>query len=201
MLNLSLSPRFDLFRFELPKDWFPDELVEKYTYLLNRDTSVVTDPVNYINESIQGINIPGLSDLTIQQNQISRNTFRPSSSSYNTEPYHENSYKNPANPISLIEKEFKVTFRQNQGLYNYFMLYECVFWHICKPQLFDRGEDVFCIDILNDVGEICCKIKLMQPSVSSLDGLEFSYSKAERSDEAFTLSFNFNNIDFDFTKN
>ena len=61
---LSLSPRYDLFKFELPKTFLPKEVTEKYQKLLAA-TGVVSKPIDYLNESIQGINIPGISDLTI----------------------------------------------------------------------------------------------------------------------------------------
>lgn len=195
---LSLTPRFDLFKFQLPKDWFPDEIVEKYQSIINKNSSVIMDPVSYVNESIVGVTVPGLSDLVINQSQTSTNANPLGRMRYNREPVHDNSYKTLDNPLAHIDKEFTVTFRQNQGLYNYFMLYESIFWHVCKPQQFDRGEDVFKLYIADDKGEISSTIKLYQPLVSSIDGLEFTYSKVERSAETFNVKFSFNNIDFDF---
>ena len=200
MVTLSLSPRFDLFHFELPKDWFPEEVLTKYGELLQKNQTVISNPVDYINESIQGITIPGISELTMVQEQTSTNDHTLGKLRYNREPSHDNYYKVPTNPIQNIGKDFTVTFRQNQGLYNYFMIYETVFWHICKPQMFDKGEDVFKIDILNERGEVCSSILLYQPLVSGMDGLSFSYNKAERSAETFDLTFNFNNINFDFVR-
>lgn len=194
---LSLTPRYDLFKFEFPRDWFPDELLEKYAEVLRKNQAVITDPLDYINESIQGATLPGISDLTIVQQQTSTNDHKLGRMRYNREPFHENSYKTPDNPLAHIEKEFRVTMRQNQGLYNYFMMYETIFWHICKPQMFDRGEDVFKLHILDDKGVINADILLYQPLVTGIDGLEFTYSKVERSTETFNIAFNFNNINFE----
>ena len=44
-----------------------------------------------------------------------------------------------SNPLSRINKEFKVTFRLNQGLYNYFMMYETIFYKYLKP--FDNKQE------------------------------------------------------------
>lgn len=196
---LSLTPRFDLFEFHFPKDWFPEEIVEKYAMALRKNQAVITDPIHYINESIQGITIPGLSDLAVTQQQTSTNDSPLGRMRYNREPAHEQSYRTPDNPLAHIDNTFKVTIRQNQGLCNYFMMYESIFWHLCKPMDFYEGEDLFKIFILDEKGVARSSIKLFQPVVQSISGLEFTYSKVERTAETFDVEFKFNNIDFDFT--
>lgn len=196
---LSLTPRFDLFEFRIPKDYFPQEIYDKYYRLINTDKAVIYDPVNMINESIQAITIPGINDIVQPQPQTSTNTIKRSSKTINREPVHDNFYDVPNNPLDLMDKEFTVTFRQNQGLVNYFMLYETLFHHMCKPILYNKGEDVFIINILSEQGEIYSNITLYQPRIMGMDGLEFSYAKLERSSETFNVKFSFNNLDFDFT--
>ena len=119
---LSLSPRYDLIRFYLPKTFIPKEIEEKYTELLKSDNYTLTTAIDYLNESIQAVTMPGLSDLTVQQMQhgtknIIENTNRRK---LNVSQAHEITYLAPGNPLEKIEKEFKVTFRTNQGLLNYF---------------------------------------------------------------------------------
>lgn len=195
---LSLSPRFDLFHFAFPKDYFPEPVLEKYQRIINKNQAVIIDPVNYLNESIQGISIPGISDLNISQSQSAHNTIRRTPNRINIEPIHENYYPSATNPVNNIEKEFKVTFRQNQGLYNYFMMYETIFYRVCKPELYAKGDDVFTIDLLDEKGSISANIFLMQPLISGIDGLEFNYSKIDRESETFDVMFNFNNVNFEF---
>lgn len=197
---LSLSPRFDLFEFRIPKDYFPQEVYDKYYRLINEDKAVIYDPVNMINESIQGITIPGINELVEPQPQTSTNDIRPNNNRINREPKHDNFYKSPANPIDLMENEFTVTFRQNQGLLNYFMMYETLFHHMCKPILYNKGEDVFTVNILNEKGIAYSQILLYQPIITGIDGLDFNYSKVQRDVETFNVKFNFNNLDFDFIK-
>lgn len=195
---LSLTPRFDLFKFSIPKDFFPKEVIDKYYRILNENQSVIFDPVNMVNESIQGVTIPGISEILEPQPQISYNTNPRGTMRQNVEPHHDNYYKAPSNPIELMEKEFTVTFRQNQGLLNYFMMYETLFHHMCKPLLYEKGEDVFTINILGEKGNVYSQIILYQPQITGIDGLEFSYSKVQRDTETFNVKFNFNNLDYDF---
>ena len=105
---LSLSPRLDLFVFRFPKD--------------------------YLNASIQGVSFPGISDLLVEQQQISQHPENLNAQSglkmkrVNVEPTRNNVTYSPNNILSQIGGEFTVTLRKNQGLYNYFMMYETIFY-------------------------------------------------------------------------
>ena len=80
---LALSPRYDLFKFAFPKDFLPKNIESKYLEILNKNPGVITTPIDYLNESIQGINIPGISDVNIQQVQHSSNSISRNSNRFN----------------------------------------------------------------------------------------------------------------------
>lgn len=194
---LSLSPRYDLFKFAFPKDFLPKNIESKYLEILNKNPGVITTPIDYLNESIQGINIPGISDVNIQQVQHSSNSISRNSNRFNVEPKTDITYTTPSNPLDKIEKQFKVTFRMNQGLYNYFMLYETIFYRICKP--LDYGPDrVLYIELLNEDGVITSRIIFYDVYIDGIDGLDFNFNKLERDAGTFDVTFKFNNIDFEF---
>ena len=130
---LSLSPRYDLFKFSFPKDFLPEVINEKYNKIINKNPGVLTTSIDYLNESIQSITIPGISDINIQQQQHSSNSIKLNDNKTNVEPKTDITYTSSTNPLDKINKEFKVTFRMNHGLYNYFMIYETIFYRICKP--------------------------------------------------------------------
>ena len=198
---LSLSPRMDLFRFVLPKDFLPTEVEEKYYKLFQQNAGVITTPIDYLNESIMGVSFPGISDINIVQDQHGSNSIKESNlgkgmGKINVEPKHEIVYTTPDNPLEKIEKEFKVTFRQNQGLYNYFMLYETIFYKICKPHLYPPIDKLY-IDILNEEGLSIARIVFADCHIDGIEGLEFDYTKLEREVGSFQVTFKFNNIDFE----
>lgn len=194
---LSLSPRYDLFKFALPKDFLPKEVNDKYQKVLSRNAGVLTSPIEYLNESIQGVNIPGIYSLIIDQNQHSHNSNPLGKMRTNVEPIHQNSYKTTANPLENIDREITVIFRFNQGFYNYFMLYESIFWKICKPLNY-KNEEVLYVELLDETGRINARIKFFDCHIDGLDGLDFTYNKLERDSGTFNLKFKFNNIDFVF---
>lgn len=196
---LSLSPRYDLIKFHLPKTFIPKEIEEKYTALLNKDAYTLRSSMDYLNESIQSITLPGLSDITITQQQHGSNSIIPGNglgSLINTEPMHEITYISSGNPLEKMDKEFKVTFRLNQGLYNYFMLYETAFYYACRKERW-HPEDVMYIEILNEDGVVISKVKFMDVYMNGIDGLEFDYTKVDRESSSFDVTFKFNNIDFE----
>lgn len=199
---LSLTPRFDLFKFLLPADFLPKEIEGKYRDILLRNAGIIQSPIDYLNESIQSVSIPGISDLNIAQQQISSNTIKRNQhrlGKINVEPTHEQTYMGSDNPLAKINKEFKVTFRLNQGLYNYFMIYETIFYRYLKA-IGEQQDKVFMIDLLDETGNISSRIKLFDIFIDGIEGLDFTYSKVDRESNTFDVTFKFNNLDFVFIK-
>lgn len=197
---LSLSPRYDLFKFLLPGDFLPKNIEEKYYKILSQNAGVIQKPIDYLNESIQSINIPGISELNTIQEQHGFNPIKRSNTNLgkiNVEPNHGVTYLSSDNPLSKINKEFKITFRLNQGLYNYFMLYETIFYRYLK-NFNEKQDELFIIELLDETGKITSRIKLLDIFIDGIDGLDFTYSKVERESNTFEVTFKFNNIDFEF---
>lgn len=199
---LSLSPRYDLIRFHLPKTFIPTEVEEKYTKFLNTDAYTMKSAIDYLNESIQGVSMPGISGLTITQQQHGSNNIKLDSikKRINVEPMHEINHISSGNPLEKMDKEFKVTFRLNQGLYNYFMLYETAFYYACRKYRWDC-EPVMYIEILNEEGTVISKVKFIDVYIDGIEGLDFNYTKVEREANTFDVTFKFNNIDFEYFVN
>lgn len=200
MHTLSLPPRFDLFRFLLPDTFLPEPIVEKYTKVINKDKNVIVKPIDYLNESIITCSIPGLSDLTMEQHQHSVRTIMENRTSNGIpiEPERKQITYAPTNPLSNIENEFRVEFRKNQGLYNYFMMYETILLKYVKSFDGQYLDQVFWIDILDETGIVVARIRMVDPRIDGIEGMEFGYNKVERSEETFTVTFKFNNIEFEF---
>lgn len=194
---LSLSPRYDLFRFSFPKDFLPKEIEEKYYKILNTNSGVITTPIDYLNESIQGVNFPGMSDILIQQQQHGINSGERRFGKINVEPKHDINYQSTSNPLDKISPEFKVTMRVNQGLYNYFMMYETILHQMSKTKEYNDSP-VLTLEIMDATGVVTSKIYFKQVLMDGIDGLDFSYNKVERESGTFDITFKFNNIDFEF---
>jgi hypothetical protein len=175
----------------------PKEVNDKWQEILNKEPGVLVHPIDYLNESIRGITIPGIDDINITQTQHSTNPIHRDMGRINVDASQNNTYVGSSNPLDKINREFTVTFRMNNGLYNYFMIYETIFYRICKHELYEGGEDLF-IDILNEEGVATSRIKLFQCNIDGIDGLDLAFDKIERQQETFSVTFKFNNIDYVF---
>lgn len=203
---LSLSPRFDLFRFEIPKDFIPEPIREKYAIILNQDKGVIQNPVDYLNESIQSVSIPGMDSLTIEQDQHSQRNVQGLhrfSNYTDVEPGRKNITYTVENPLYKIDNNIKISFRKNQGLYNYFMLYETILYKIGKENSdrYWKDDTTFHLDILNENGNVATSIIFDQPRIEGIEGMEFGFNKTERQVETFDLTIKYNNIHFEFLPN
>lgn len=198
---LSLPPRFDQFRFMIPKEFIPEVIRNKYDEIIAKNANVFTNSMDYLNESIRGIQLPGIENIIVEQQQVSHNRMKqnPTKGKINIEPAHTNSTLISGNILSKISNTFTVTFRQNQGLFNYFMLYETIFWRFCRPELYgSKDSDVFDITFLDENALPTSRMMLMQPEFNGIAGLDFSYDKVSRETDTFEVTFTFNNIQFDF---
>ena len=157
----------------------------------------MTTAIDYLNESIQGVTMPGISELTITQQQHGSNGVSKNGRKLNVEPSHDITYLTAGNPLEKIDKEFTVTFRANQGLLNYFMLYETAFWYACREYSWDC-EPVMFIELMNEDGTVISTVKYIDVHIDGIEGLEFNYSKVEREANTFNVTFKFNNIDFEY---
>jgi DNA-dependent RNA polymerase auxiliary subunit epsilon len=157
---------------------------------------VLVTAIDYLNESIKGTNLPGISDINVAQQQHSTNAVEKTKLRLNVEPKTDIIHTATSNPLDKINKEFKVTFRMNQGLYNYFMMYETIFHYICKPML-RESEPVLYIELLDEDGVVRSRIKYMDCHIDGIDGLDFTFNKTERDSGEFEVTFKFNNIDFE----
>jgi hypothetical protein len=198
---LSLSPRYDLFRFTLPNDFLDKEIAIKYDKIINKLPGVITNSIDYLNESIQGINFPGIQNILVEQTQHGYHSsqFSQTRNSLRIEPSQQTFiYQSSNNPLACINKEFTLTFRYNQGLYNYFMLYENILLQMDKTNMNNEHHNVFMLELLNESGKVISKIYFRDILLDSIEGLEFNYSKVEREAGTFNATFKFNNIDFEF---
>src|SRR5574344_549927 len=110
-MNLSLAPRFDQFRFMIPKEYIPAAVREKYDRMLAKNPSPFMSSMDYLNESIKGISLPAIENLITEQPQISRNSNTENSrlrGRINIEPAHTNVTLSSENILSKINNTFTV---------------------------------------------------------------------------------------------
>lgn len=199
---LSLKGRQDNWRLLFDKDFIPDEITEKYTKVLNMRKSFITQPVDFINETIQKVQVLGFSNATFAQQQTTRNTptrnaDRIAENNFQGS-YDDVQYRAVTSPVSIIDKTLNVQFRMSQGYLNYFILFESFFYKYCRDTSNEQLDTHFNIDIYNEFGEIYARIVLYKPVIDAMDMLDLDFTQPVAQSQTFQVTFKYSNIDFQF---
>ena len=200
---LGLKGRQDAFRLLLPKNFLVPEIEKKYEEILKEKKGWFLTPIDFINETIQKVNVLGFQNATEQQQQPTKGsqpTMSPTRIAQNKFQYggSEFNYRSAVSPIALTDRTFTITFRHTLGYLNYFILYENFWYLFSRDMKYDDMPQAFYVDIINEIGEIYSRIELMFPLIDSMDMLEFDYTQPIASSQTFTVIFKYSNFDFQF---
>lgn len=200
---LGLKGRQDSFRLLLPKNFLVEEIEEKYTNILKEKRGYFLTPIDFINESIQKVNVLGFQNATVQQqqqskgaeptlykNRIESNKFAYAASDFN--------YRSSVSPIALTDRTFNVTFRHTLGYLNYFMLFENFWYQFSRDMKYENMSQSFFVDLFDERGSIYARIELMYPMIDSMDMLEFDYTQPLAQSQTFNIQFKYSNFDLQF---
>lgn len=198
-----LKGRQDGFRLLLPKEFLVPEVEEKYAGILKEKLGYFDSPIDFLNETIQKVNVLGFQDGTIiqdqpvkgaeptmKQNRIKQNQFQYAGSQFN--------YRSGVPPIQLTDKTFNITFRHTLGYLNYFMLFENFWYQFSRDMNYEDLPQRFTIDLFNELGSIYSRVSLFYPMINSMDMLEFDYTQPVAQSQTFTIEFKYSNFDFEF---
>lgn len=197
-----LKGRQDGFRLLFPKEFLVPQIEEKYTKILTDKHGYYLTPIDFVNESIQKVNVLGFQNATVQQQQSSRGepTIDPNRVEQNKFLYAatDYNYRNGVSPISLTDRTFNVTFRHSLGYLNYFILFENFWYQFARDMKYDDLMQRLSIDIINEKGSIYSRIVLFYPLINSMDMLEFDYSQPVAQSQTFNVEFKYSDFDFEF---
>ena len=199
---LALRGRQDNFRLILPKDFLCKEIEEKYSNVLKEKHGVFKSPIDFLNETIQRVEVLGFTDATIQQQQSSRgeplikpdrikqNNFMYPSTDYN--------YRSEVSPIALTDRTINIEFRHTLGFLNYFMVYENFWYMFSRDRTYKELFNRINVDILNELGSIYCRIVLFDPLMNAMNMLSLDYTQPVAQSQSFKVEFKYSNFDFEF---
>lgn len=198
----SLKGRQDGFRLLLPQEFICDEINDKYAKILQNQKSFFTKPIDFLNETIQRVQVLGFSDGTVNQpqpgighplidpNRVKQNKFLHTATDF--------TYRSEVNPLQLIDKTLNITFRHTLGFLNYFLLFENFWYLYSRDKQYEDISFTFNIDIINQNGQVYSKIVLYDPIIHGIDMLDLNYTKPVAESQTFTVIFKYSNIDYQF---
>lgn len=191
----------DQFRLLLPSEIIPEEVEEKYTKILVDAKSFITKPIDFLNETIQKVQVLGFNQGTIEQQQTDKpRLLRTPGEAYNM--YGGSSawqYRSPGSPLSLIDKSVNIDFRHTTGYLNYFLMFESFWYMYSRDTEYLKNLDFnFNVDLLNTNNEIYSRIVLKNPLMDGMDMLDFDYTQPLAPSATFRCIFKYSDIDYQF---
>ena len=189
-------------RILFPREFLHPEVEEKYARILKNKHSFFTRPIDFINETIQKVDVLGFQNGAMIQRQtgtgepiidptrIAQNKFMHTQS--------DHAYRSEVSPLELVDKTLNVEFRHTLGYLNYIILFEN-FWYIYARDMYYKDMvRQFNIELFDEIGEIFCKIIVDDPIINGMDMLTFDYTQPVTSPSSFKIEFKYSNFDFEF---
>lgn len=201
----TLRGRQDKFRLVFPKEFIVPEIEEKYSKILQDKHSFIYTPIDFLNETIQKVEVLGFNEATVEQLQPGRGTYTDINGRENQNRFmHTTSgvnYRSERNPIDLIDKTLNVEFRHTLGFVNYFMMFENFFYLYSRDKKYkDMIPNLF-IDIMDNIGNIYSRIEIIHPVISGIDMLSLDYTQPTAQSQTFKVEFKYSNLDYQFIEN
>ena len=110
----TLKGRQDLFKLTLPDNFIAEEINDKYAKIIQANKSYTYKPIDFLNETIQSVQVLGFNEGSVQQMQqgtgkpiikdwrVEQNRFPHTAFEYN--------YRAEKNPLALLDHTLNIYF-------------------------------------------------------------------------------------------
>ncbi len=177
-----LNSRNNLFNFQFPRTFIPKEVADKYKKYLNRmPGNIITEPIDFVNYSIQGINVPGISFDPVTQNNNDGTTR----------------YFRGATPIqNLIERQFSVTMQSLDGFINYWIMQDTLLYYYSKGVVEPFTNDIK-LQLMDGEGIHLVSVVFEKPIMNSISELDLNMSQNIAEFNTFDINFYYNKFNIE----
>ena len=181
---MRLSSQSSQFVFNLPSDFLPQEIINTYTPIMDKNWIQYENVIDYINSTVKSVNFPGLSITTPEQTLLHGK---------------KRSYKPATNVNDILStREFQVTFRSVDSDLNYWIIFDIFQKQYLNDTLYINPFTITAVDVHRDAIYV---IKFFEIITIALGEIIFDYSQQKVNAKEFTLTFRFNFVDIEFLLN
>ena len=182
---MRISSQSSQFIFNLPASFLPNDVLETYTPILEKNWIQYENVIDYINSTIKSVNFPGIAfDMPMQIRMRGK----------------ERNFKPARNVQDIITtRELQVTFRSVDSDLNYWLLFDIINKHYLDVE--NQWLDPFSITAVDIHRDAIYVIKFYEIILKSLSDNNFNYSQQKVNAKEFTMTFNFNFYDIEFLLN
>lgn len=182
---MRLSSQSSQFIFNLPSTFLPNETIETYAPLLEKNWIQYENVIDYLNSTIKSVNFPGIAfDLPSQIRMRGK----------------QRNFKPATNVQDIItNRELNITFRSVDADLNYWLLFDIINKHYLDVE--NQFLEPFSITFVDIHRDAIYVVKFYEIILKSLADNNFNYSSQKVNTKEFTLTFNFNFYDIEFLLN
>jgi hypothetical protein len=182
---MRLSSQNSQFVFNLPSNFLPQEIIDTYKPILEKNWVQYDNVIDYLNSTIKSVSYPGLGITTPEQTLIrgKKRAYKPSTNVQDI----------------LTQREIDVTFRSVDADLNYWICYDIFIKHYLDVvNLYINPFTLTAVDIWRDA---IYQIKFFEIIAMSLGENKFEYNQQKTNAKDFTIKFKFNFTDVEFLLN
>ena len=175
-----LNSRLNLFQFGFTRKFIPKEISDKYKPYLNRlPGNLIEEPLDFINYTIQGLNLPGVGFDPVQQAQY---------------PGRQILFRTSLPTMELFQKEMTISFQLVDGYINYWILLETLLYYYNfsteEPYIDDQN-----INILDAEGNLLVTVSIQKPIIKNISDLSVNFATNVAEFKTFDLTLVYNQLD------
>ncbi len=182
---MRLSSQSSQFIFNLPGDFLPNEILQTYRPVLEKNWIQYEDVIAYLNSTIKSVNFPGISfDMPKQMTMRGKERqFKPAKNVQDITTTHD----------------LTITLRSVDSDLNYWLMFDIISKHYLDTEnAFLNPFTITCVDIHRDA---IYAIRFYEIILKGMSENTFNYSQQKVQSKDFTLSFHFNFYDIEFILN
>jgi hypothetical protein len=182
---MRLSSQASQFIFNLPSDFLPNETIETYTPILEKNWIQYANVIDYLNSTIKSVNFPGISfDMPKQLAMRGKERqFKPAKNVQDITTTHD----------------LTITLRSVDSDLNYWLMFDIISKHYLDVEnSFLNPFTITCVDIHRDAIYV---IRFYEIILKGMSDNTFNYSQQKVTSKDFTLNFHFNFYDIEFLLN
>ena len=158
-----------------PKQFFYEEIIEKYNFYIQRLPNPYQNIPDFINSSIQGVSFPSVEMGTVDQTLMD-------------DPV---KWKDGFNFETNLNKTFTITFKLFEGYINYWIMFDQLrkFYHLdTKNEFFPPMT----LSFLDNTGFELIAFKFDKIIMTSISSLDLSYAENIPEFQTFSIDFHYN---------
>lgn len=190
----SPNPRSDKFTTQLPTDFFLDDICQKYNRYIQLQNSYFTSINQLVNESIQSLEIPGLSQELASQTTTAGDSGSASGVTTDVTLYPD------TRPLEEIIESNTITvqFRHLDSYINYFFLMETFYKMYNLKTSNDARRFILPVTCLSVDNHPVFNVIFSKCLFKSINGLTLGYNQQARDFRTFSCEFAYSDFSVEF---